>query len=203
MTDYKYYLISLLIHTVMLLVFISYFDTFSSPKKFGNTQAKALSAFIYQGNFAQSDSVKDEEKVKSNQTKEKIINKTKALHTLKIKQIDNPHEKNVKRLTSSQSSVSQGESATTLIALLHDAIQRKQQYPSSAWEMQRQGRVTVVFQLHENGHISHLRMLKSSGTSSLDQAALQAVNDAAPFQELLMYIKQAQEYQIDIVFELA
>jgi TonB family protein len=200
MTHYKYYVTSLVIHVVVLILFGMYFDESSQLKKYGNTQAKAVSAFIYQGALSQSASVKDQEKVKSNQTKEPIIKKTKSLQALKIK--ENSLEKKVQQSSSSQSSVSQGEATSTLIALLHDAIQRKQQYPASASEMQRQGRVTVVFQLHQGGHISHLRMLKSSGTSSLDQAALQAVNDAAPFQELVAYIKQPEEYQIDIVFEL-
>lgn len=201
MTLYKYYVISLLIHVLVLLLFGIYFDEYSQLKKYGNTQAKAVSAFIYQGAFSQSVLVKDQEKIKSNHTKEPVIKKTKSLQALKIK--ENASEKKIQQSSSSQSSVSQGEATSTLIALLHDAIQRKQQYPASAWEMQRQGRVTVVFQLHQDGRISHLRMLKSSGTSSLDQAALQAVNDAAPFQELLVYIKQPEEYQIDIVFELA
>lgn len=151
--------------------------------------------------MSRSDSV--QEKIKSKQKKETIKQDNKALHALKIKNIENTQEKNVKQKTSSQSSVNQGEITTALIALLHDAIQRKQQYPSSAWEMQRQGRVTVVFQLFEDGHVSGVRILKSSGTSSLDQAAIQAVHDAAPFREIVAYIKKAQEYQIDIVFELA
>ncbi len=203
MTQYKYYVTSLSIHVMVLLLFGIYFDEYSQPKKYGNTQAKTVAAFIYQGALSRSVSVQKQEKVKSNQTKKTINKDTKSWHALKIKPFEKPHKENIKQSISSQASVGQGEVATTLIALLHDAIQRKQQYPSSAWEMQRQGRVTVVFQLHEDGHISNVRMLKSSGTASLDQAALQAVNDAAPFRELLTYIKQAQEYQIDIVFELA
>ncbi len=68
--------------------------------------------------------------------------------------------------------------------------------------MEREGRITLKFVLHPDGTIEQLRMLKSSGTSSLDAAALKAINDAAPFQKVTEYIHQAQEYQIDVVFEL-
>lgn len=93
-----------------------------------------------------------------------------------------------------------------LIALLHAAIQEKQRYPAAAMQMGREGRVTLAFILHKNGAISNLRIAKVSGTASLDQAAVDAVNAAVPFKAAEKYLKKssdaAQEYQIDVVFEL-
>ena len=203
MTQYKYYLLSLLVHVLVFGMFVVLFDSTTPVKKFGNTQASAVSAFIYQGDFTNTVSKQEEIKKVVHPDKNIAPKEKPAEHAIDRQHSKVSHEKSVKQMARSQASVSQGESAATLVALLHDAIQRKQQYPASAWEMQREGRVTVAFQLYGDGHISHLRLLTGSGTSSLDQAAIQAVNDAAPFHEVVAYMKQTQEYQIDIVFELS
>jgi TonB family protein len=96
-----------------------------------------------------------------------------------------------------------GEPMPELIALLHTAIQKAQRYPASAQEMEREGRATLSFTLHKNGTVSELTVLRSSGTSSLDNAALAAVNDAAPFQQVERYLSTPQVYQIDVVFRLS
>lgn len=198
--QYKYYLVSILMHLCILIVFAIYFDVDTKLKKIGNADALAVSAFIYQGNHTLSLSLQDVKKLKSS-IKKNEISDTHKKHAVKLKNIKNNNENNLTKSVS-RSSVSQGEAGPTFIGLLHDAIQRKQNYPASALEMHRQGRVTVAFDLYEDGHISNLRVLISSGTSSLDRAAVQAVSDASPFNELLQYIKNTQEYKIDIVFEL-
>lgn len=45
-------------------------------------------------------------------------------------------------------------------------------------------RVQVVFKVHSNGTVSNLRLLGSSGLAIADQAALKAVQNAAPFRPL-------------------
>ncbi len=89
-----------------------------------------------------------------------------------------------------------------LVARLHAAIQQKQKYPDNALEMEREGKVTVVFLLNVDGTVAHLHIIKSSGTDSLDTAALAAVNEAAPFQSVNKYLHSPQEYTIDVVFQL-
>lgn len=95
-----------------------------------------------------------------------------------------------------------GKRNDELVAFLHAAIQARQRYPIAALQMERHGRVSVRFVLYQNGSISHLRIAKSSGTASLDEAAITAVNDAAPFTDAKNKLKNAQEYSIDVVFEL-
>lgn len=95
-----------------------------------------------------------------------------------------------------------GERISPLLTLLHAAIQHAERYPASAAEMGREGRATVGFILHPDGSISELKLLHSSGTNSLDNAALAAVNDATPFQQIDHYLKAAQAYQLDVVFLL-
>lgn len=45
-------------------------------------------------------------------------------------------------------------------------------------------RVKVIFKVHKDGQMSNLRLLVSSGLTIADQAALKAVENAAPFREL-------------------
>lgn len=90
----------------------------------------------------------------------------------------------------------------TLTALLHAAIQREQQYPASAQEHNQQGRVTLAFTLYPDGNISNLHIQHTSGISSLDHAAVAAVNAALPFQQVDRYLKSAENYQVDVVFAL-
>jgi TonB family protein len=45
-------------------------------------------------------------------------------------------------------------------------------------------RVTVLFKIHSNGELSNLRVDKSSGLALYDNAALKAVENAAPFRPL-------------------
>lgn len=98
---------------------------------------------------------------------------------------------------------SQGEHQESLVTLLHAAIQAEQRYPAAAEQMQRQGTATVAFVLYTDGHVSDLKIVQSSGTNSLDEAALAAVNRAAPFKQVDKYLSQSQHYTIDVIFQLA
>lgn len=89
-----------------------------------------------------------------------------------------------------------------LVALLHAAIQREQRYPASAQEMEREGRATLSFTLFPDGNITNLKLARSSGTNALDNAALAAVTHAAPFAQVDRYVHAAQQYDIDVVFQL-
>ncbi len=96
----------------------------------------------------------------------------------------------------------QGENAETLVGLLHKAIAEHQHYPLAAEEMGRSGRVTVKFALSAQGEVSELHIAQSSGTTSLDEAALDAVRNAAPFTMAKSYLSQTQEFSVDVLFEI-
>ncbi|MDR0877940.1 MAG: energy transducer TonB [Treponema sp.] len=55
-------------------------------------------------------------------------------------------------------------------------------YPEEARKANIQGVTEAAFTLHPDGSVSGLAVLKSSGQQMLDDAALQAVRNAAPFQ---------------------
>jgi len=57
-------------------------------------------------------------------------------------------------------------------------------------------RIEVVFKIHKGGELTDLRILKSCGFASADEAALRAVQNAAPFRSL----PQGAPENIDIQF---
>lgn len=57
-------------------------------------------------------------------------------------------------------------------------------------------RVVVVFKIHKQGELSHLRLEHGSGLAIADQAALKAVENAAPFRPL----PQGASDDVDIQF---
>ncbi|HOC92175.1 MAG TPA: energy transducer TonB [bacterium] len=60
-------------------------------------------------------------------------------------------------------------------------IERKKAYPSKARKFGIQGRVDLSFRVAQDGRLMGASVTSSSGNSALDEAALKAVNDAAPF----------------------
>lgn len=95
-----------------------------------------------------------------------------------------------------------GKEVKTLAGFLHTAIQRQQQYPESALQMGRQGRAVVGFRLYPDGAMQGLQLIKSSGTDSLDVAALAAVRRVMPFKQASAYLSVAEDFRIDVVFVL-
>lgn len=60
-------------------------------------------------------------------------------------------------------------------------IESRWQIPSYAREIGLIGRLVLVFTITREGEVSKLELTTTSGVSILDQAALQAVRDAAPY----------------------
>lgn len=60
-------------------------------------------------------------------------------------------------------------------------ISERIRYPRAARVSRQQGTVLVMFTINRDGHISGLQVADSSGSSLLDQNAMEAVKDAAPF----------------------
>ena len=61
------------------------------------------------------------------------------------------------------------------------AIERNKQYPGSARQRRQEGRVNVSFHVDAKGRVSDPEVMESSGFSSLDNAAVEAVRAAGPF----------------------
>jgi len=189
----KYYhslSVSLIAH-LLIAVVVYYQLTTINTVKYGNDERQILSSYLVNTPAVIATA--------KQQTATPVVPHAIALHTQQKTQQNQPKQTASVRTRAAL----KGAPMPELIALLHTAIQKAQRYPASAQEMEREGRTTVGFTLYQNGTISDLAILRSSGTNSLDSAALAAVNDAAPFPQVDRYLPAAQTYQIDVVFALS
>lgn len=87
--------------------------------------------------------------------------------------------------------------------MLRLKIERHKKYPATARQRQIEGKVIVRFAISSEGRLSSLRIASSSRHDILDQAALNAVKDAAPFSSPPPDLfKGPLLVEIAIVFEL-
>jgi periplasmic protein TonB len=82
-------------------------------------------------------------------------------------------------------------------------IERNKEYPEKAKARQSQGRVTVHFVITLEGELKATQITKSSRHAALDEAAVKAVKDSAPFPKPpARLFKEEIPMTITIVFEL-
>ena len=106
----------------------------------------------------------------------------------------------------SSASVAQSTNASqqqhTILDLLHRRISDNKEYPYLARRQRREGVATVAFVLHPDGKIENTRLVTSSRATALDRAALSAVKQIEPFTLAQEYLEHAEEFQVDIEFDL-
>ena len=90
----------------------------------------------------------------------------------------------------------------SILELLHSSISDKKSYPYLARRQRREGTTTVAFVLHPDGTIENAQLINSSRTIALDRAALSAVKDIEPFEVAQKYLEKAEEFRVDVVFNL-
>lgn len=196
-----YYVISVMSHVMLILAMILVLDFSSETVMIGNQAEKLVQSYLYKADPTQATTVKS---AASNKT---IVNHP----VVSLKKKSDPSSDALKKMEASKtasqppaaSNSSKGAQVDELLAVLHTAIQQKQNYPENALQMERQGRATMKFTLFPDGSIKGLHVAKSSGTESLDLAALAAVRDAAPFSRIDQYLSESKEFSIDVVFELS
>ena len=89
-----------------------------------------------------------------------------------------------------------------LSALLHQEILQHQRYPAMARRQRREGVATIRFQLYPNGELQAVSLGNSSGYKALDSAALRAVKHVSPFPQAGEYLSHAQEFSVNVIFNL-
>lgn len=197
-----FYLSSVSLHALLFLFAVIFLNRFHDTPTLGDTTEQVIiSAQLVIPVQAEihSDSSHQLKKLEMDSR----LHRNDRLSNKDNKQKNNKQNKENNHNVSVASSHQTGVQTQELLALLHAAIQAQQRYPLSAMEMERQGSAKVKFRLFPSGKIENLRMIQSSGTDSLDQAALAAVQNAAPFTEIHRHLTAAQEFSIDVVFELA
>ncbi|GEM_PF-4244586 len=209
-----YYFLSLALHVTGLLALVMNLDFSSETPTVGDPSVRLVNSYIYASDSMQTSAQTAAREVQS-RTEAKSLPAKKMDAGITIQKAARRVIKSEKKAPAANDAVNQaaqhsvsakssnGAPTEELLAFLHAAIQKQQRYPESAMQMERQGRATVKFMLFTDGSINNVRISKSSGTESLDNAALAAVRDAAPFQGVDKYMTDAGEFSIDVVFELS
>ncbi|WP_319531782.1 energy transducer TonB [uncultured Cohaesibacter sp.] len=70
---------------------------------------------------------------------------------------------------------------TNYMGNVRSRVARKQRYPASSKRKREKGTAVIRFVVASNGGLSGLRLVRSSGSGALDQAALDMAKRAAPF----------------------
>lgn len=206
-----YYFISVLSHVILILAVILVLNFTNESVVIGNQAEKSIQSYLYKGQALQAGQASKKKsepihKITASKNEKMIIAKKEMNHA--VSQKKNPVTPSAAIKAASQQAAapgsnSKGAQVDELLAILHTAIQKQQHYPESALQMERQGRATMQFILFPNGSIQGLRVVQSSGTESLDHAAMAAVRDAAPFDNIDQYLNDSREFSIDVVFDLS
>ncbi|MFA6449789.1 MAG: TonB family protein [bacterium] len=86
---------------------------------------------------------------------------------------------------------------------VRERIESLKEYPQGARRRGQEGVASVQFTLNRNGSVSGVSIAKTSGYDSLDNAALDAVRKAAPFQPIPKELDRDEfALRVSIVFKL-
>lgn len=195
-------MLSIALHLIMAAMLGIYFS--ESTPQIINKETSVLSSYLYFSKISLNAPTIQTNTTSPSKKLRPIINKTNKNHSLiyQAKPVKNESFAHATHLAHQQPTSLRSVERNELLLLLHNAIQKTQQYPTNAMEMEREGRVTVEFTLYPNGTILNLHLLHSSGTNSLDEAALAAIRQATPFQGVNQYLNTKHTFSIDIIFAL-
>jgi len=88
-----------------------------------------------------------------------------------------------------------------LLKILHNKIADNLSYPDSALMLKQNGTVKIGLLLFPNGQLTHISILKSSGVTSMDSAAIAAVQSIPVIEEAHAYLSTAEFFSVDVVFQ--
>ena len=187
---------SLLLHAVILLFIFFAWHQIETINKCNKAENNILQAYTYSLNTTSSSisrAITSENKII------KKPNTTDSKESIKRKKIS---ESTNKSESSENKTINSEQTTDQLINLLHAAIQAQQQYPHNALIQKQTGTVTVSFILFPDGQITSIKIMQSSGFESLDEAAVNAVKNAAPIKEVSSYLTTAKNFNISLHFSL-
>lgn len=201
---------------LVLLIILGFTKEDTAQKAHGNANLDYVNAYFHDpaNSFIPKVAIENTTSVPPKTTIKQTIVKQHVLGLIKTEKLRNKQSKVQavalqanKKIRDAPSSLQKegakasGKTLDLLTMLLHDAIAKQQTYPLAAQLMERHGRVSVAFTLLVNGAIENLQIIASSGTDSLDEAAVSAVKQAVPFQKVNTFIHAPTRFQIDIVFD--
>lgn len=88
-----------------------------------------------------------------------------------------------------------------LLNILTKTLASHLSYPKIAMDFRLRGVAIIGFFLGTDGQISQVTLLHSSGSTMLDQAAMDAVKSSSPIKKIEAYVKQPTPLAIRIIFD--
>lgn len=147
----------------------------------------------------------------NNKPKQLVTEKILASYTVRMKQQSAKKNTATKQISSHFKKITPAslhainheehiDKEKNLLSILHQLIAEQQIYPDTALALQQQGTVKVGFYLYPDGHLTQIALQKSSGYSTLDNAALSAVNQLSSVNIAKEYLTQPTFFSVDIIF---
>lgn len=87
-----------------------------------------------------------------------------------------------------------------LIVLLGKALTAQLIYPKTAIDLTVKGMSVIGFVLHPDGHVTDVRLLKTSQADVLDQAAVSAARQISPVRNVGQFINEPKPIVFGIIF---
>lgn len=92
---------------------------------------------------------------------------------------------------------------SVLLEQLHDDVAHHLVYPDSAASLDLSGIVTLRFLMLPTGKISQITIVRSSGSSILDDAACATLDSISPFTPAQHYLHEPDYFTIPVAFEIS
>jgi TonB family protein len=194
---YHLFFASIAVHFLLLIVLSLYF---SKQVEIHRIKGSYVTAYAYNNVISQSNHIKNSQPIKSRSREQAITRENPEViqHTSASIVLSKPQAK----LIHQPEAVNENDVIhRTLLKLLHDEIAAKQVYPENALLLNQTGVVSIGFTLNPDGVITNESILKSSGVSSIDSAALAAVRQVSPLKTADRYLQEKEIFSIDVVFQ--
>ncbi len=187
----RYFYGSLALHLLLLLSIYCFSKSHHSIDSIGEKNNKIIPGYIFQLN-----SVKIAHPIKKIPTKKLFFSKYGFIKKKKF-------EKNksiISKKNIAQTIAKSPNKNDEFLKIIHNAIIANEHYPANALLLNQSGTVTLEFKVHPTGQIDQITILKSSGFSNLDQAALEALYSLTIIKQADRYLQKATIFSVDVVF---
>jgi len=87
-----------------------------------------------------------------------------------------------------------------ILKILHQAIAANQTYPETVNDMQLTGTVKIGFWLYPDGHLSNIKIIKSSHNDLIDHSALEAIAHISPVKMAGNYLSHSDFFSVEVIF---
>jgi len=87
-----------------------------------------------------------------------------------------------------------------ILELLGKALTAHLVYPKSALDLNVRGTAIISFMLYPDGHLTDIKLLKSSSAAVLDDSAIKAAYAISPIAKIDRYLKKPEYMVIGIIF---